>query len=369
MSKKTWIGIILVLLVIVVGVVAFLKKEDKKVGDVPNPAPTEKKEKETLLQNDKLSVVTSLEDKIGNNTAWCGTFNLIWNDLKNDLAKQDIVFDKKSEIVEHLNKGTFSTADLSEESYYKVYGTSSLELKAQIEKAIQEKFNETSDILDNFDWPNADYFLYCMLKKEFEFPQEFTELENGKFGDYKNVKYFGIGETSEEEIRDQVVVLYYHSKDDFAIKLLTKNNDEVILSRGNKEDNFGEMYENIMKKSEEYDGIYEFGENDTLKIPNIKFDLKEEIKEVENQPFQFSNGSEYVIDTALQTIQFELDKKGGKIKSEAGMSTRLTAILEPQEPREFLVDDTFTIFLQEQEKELPYFAAKISDISNVQEVK
>ena len=51
------------------------------------------------------------------------------------------------------------------------------------------------------------------------------------------------------------------------------------------------------------------------------------------------------------------------------MSTRLTAILEPQEPREFLVDDTFTIFLQEQEKELPYFAAKISDISNVQEVK
>ena len=84
-----------------------------------------------------------------------------------------------------------------------------------------------------------------------------------------------------------------------------------------------------MKKSEEYDGIYEFGENDTLKIPNIKFDLKEEIKEVENQPFQLSNGSEYVIDTALQTIQFELDKKGGKIKSEAGMMVNRTSIMMP----------------------------------------
>lgn len=372
MSKKAWIGIILVILVIVVGAVVYLKREDQRVADVPNPAPIEKKEAETLPKSDTLSVVTSLEDKIGDNTAWCGTFNLIWNDLKNDLAKQDIIFDKKSEIVEHLNKGTFSTHDLSEASYYKVYGTPSLELKAQIEKAIQEKFNETSDILDDFDWSNAgpeDYFLYCMLKKEFEFPQEFTELENGKFGNQENVKYFGIGKTSEETVRDQVAVLYYNSKDDFAIKLLTKNNDEVILSRGNKEDNFGEMYENIMKKSEEYDGIYEFGENDTLKIPNIKFDLKEEIKEVENQPFQFSNGNEYEIDTALQTIQFELDKKGGKIKSEAGIMAKETAILMPQEPREFLVDDTFTIFLQEQEKELPYFAAKISDISNVQEVK
>ncbi len=369
MSKKTWIGIILVILVIVAGAVAFLKKENRRVAEVPNPAPTEKKETETLTKNDKLSIVTSLEDKIGDNTAWCGTFNLIWNDLKNDLAKQDIVFSPQPEVVENLNKGTFTTSDLSEESYYKVYDTPSLALKEQIEKAIQEKFNEKSDILDDFDWTNGsseDYFLYCMLKKEFEFPQVFTELENGQFGNYENVKYFGIDETSEENVRDQVVILYYHSKEDFAIKLLTKNNDEVIISRGNNEDNFSQMYENIMKKSEEYDGSYEFGENDTLKIPNIKFDLKEEIKEVEKQPFYFSNGKEYTIDTALQTIQFELDKKGGKIKSEAGMTARATSILMPEEPREFLVDNTFSIFLIEQERKLPYFAAKIADITTVQ---
>ena len=35
-------------------------------------------------------------------------------------------------------------------------------------------------------------------------------------------------------------------------------------------------------------------------------------------------------------------------------------------PREFVVDDTFTIFLKEKDKELPYFAAKISDITKVQ---
>ena len=42
------------------------------------------------------------------------------------------------------------------------------------------------------------------------------------------------------------------------------------------------------------------------------------------------------------------------------------AAINPKEPREFLVDDTFTIFLRETEKDLPYFAAQISDISQVQ---
>ena len=39
----------------------------------------------------------------------------------------------------------------------------------------------------------------------------------------------------------------------------------------------------------------------------------------------------------------------------------------PEEPRNFFVDDTFTIFLKEEGRDLPYFAAQISDISQVQE--
>ena len=117
--------------------------------------------------NTKLNIVTSLEDEITSNTAWCGTFNLIWNDLKNDLAKKDIVFNPQPTAVDNLNKGTFNTSYLSEDSYYKVYGSPTLELKKQIEKAIKEKFNETSDILDDFSWEEGEsdnYFLYVMLK-------------------------------------------------------------------------------------------------------------------------------------------------------------------------------------------------------------
>ena len=363
MKKKVLIiiGIILLLILLIFGIWYIIDK-----NKINNNEPTNPIVSTTLTEG--TDVILSLEDTITNNSVWCGTFNLIWNDLKNDLAKQDIVFSPQLEVVENLNKSTFTTDELSEDSYYKKYGTPSIELKEEIEKAIKDKFNETSDILDDFNWNdtgNKDYFLYAMLKKEFEFPKEFAELKDGNFGNYSNVKYFGIDNTTSDEVRNQVEVLYYNSKYDFAIKLITKGNDEVIISRGNNENTFKDIYDEIEEKSDNYEGNKEFAEEDILKIPNITFNLKEEFKELEAQPFEFSNGDIYKIETALQTIKFKLDKKGGEIKSEAGMMVRENAIAI-DEPREFLVDDTFTIFLKENSKDLPYFAAKISDISSVQ---
>ena len=66
----------------------------------------------------------------------------------------------------------------------------------------------------------------------------------------------------------------------------------------------------------------------------------------------------------MQTIQFELDRTGGKIKSEAGMMNQEMGL--PYANREFRIDDTFAIFLKEEGKATPYFAAKISDITKFQ---
>ena len=318
----------------------------------------------------EISTVLTLEDEIQADTIWCGTFQLIWNDLKNDLAKQDIVFSPQLEVVENLNKGTFTVDDISEEFYYKKIGIPSIELKEEIENAIKEKFNETSNILDDFDWENArpeDYFLYVMLKKEFEFETEFEEFENGKFGEYDDIEFFGIETDETGSLRSQVQVLYYESKDDFAIKLKTKQNDEVILCKNPEGNTFNEIYQNILTKQSEYDGEDYLQEGELLKIPNIKIDEKNEITEVENKSFLFSNGDEYKISKALQTIEFELDRKGGRITSEAGMMVQRQSIeFEPEEKREFFIDNTFAIFLVEEEKDTPYFAGFINDITKFQ---
>ena len=91
-----------------------------------------------------------------------------------------------------------------------------------------------------------------------------------------------------------------------------------------------------------------------------------ELKSSNNKDFLFSNGATYRIEKALQTIEFELDKTGGKIKSEAGMMVTKNSIAIEDELREFSIDNTFAIFLIEKGKEKPYFAGKINDITKFQ---
>ncbi len=312
----------------------------------------------------------TLEDEIGENAIWCGTFQLIWNDLKNDLAKQDIVFTPQLKVVENLNKQTFTTNDISNKCYYKKYGTPTLELKKEIETEIKNKFNEKSDILDEFEWvvkDPKDYFLYVMLKKEFKFEKSFDELDNGKFKNYDNVRYFGIKKDNEnDELKKQVEVLYYNTKEDFAIKLKTKKEDEIILCKNPKGNTFNEIYKNVGEQQKNYKGKTYIQNGELLKIPNLKINEKTEFVELEKKPFLFSNGDEYKIEKALQTIQFELDKTGGKIKSEAGMMVRKESAIIVNEIREFALDDTFAIFLIEEGKSTPYFAGKVSDITKFQ---
>ena len=347
--------------------------KDYKVA-TENKKDNENQKNEETETSAEINFALTLEDNVGQDTAWCGTFQLIWNDLKNDLAKQDIIFMQEPDlqVVKNLNKETFKTEDISENSYYKVYGNPTLELKEQIEKAIKEKFNEESDILDDFSWENnnpKDYFLYCMLKKEFEFPVAFKELEDGEFanGKYSKINYFGLEKDAEEELRSQVEVLYYNSPSQFAVKLKTKQNDEIILARGEEGNTFQEKYNNINTNSENYEGIKEFTEKDELKIPNIDFKQKTEFTELEQKEFSFANEDVYIIEKALQTIQFELDKEGGKIKSEAGIMNKEMAIATDEiEERKFNFDDEFVIFLKENDKEKPYFAASISDITKFQ---
>lgn len=334
-----------------------------------NTSKSDIKEKETF-NTEGVTTTLTLEDEIQDDTIWCGTFQLIWNDLKNDLAKQDIVFTPQLKVVENLNKETFRVNDLSDKYFYKKIGTPSISLKKEIEQAIKDKFNEKSDILNDFEWENRDpkdYFLYAMLKKEFQFEKAFEELDNGKFTDYENVSYFGIKKSSEsEELRNQVKVLYYNSKDDFAIKLITKQEDEVILCKNPKGNTFNEIYKNITTQESKYKGNKNFQEGELLKVPNIKMNEKTEFTEIQNKSFLFSNGESYHIEKALQTIQFELDKTGGKIKSEAGMMVKYESAIMIDEIREFAIDDTFAIFLIEKGKDKPYFAGKINDITKFQ---
>lgn len=57
---------------------------------------------------------------------------------------------------------------------------------------------------------------------------------------------------------------------DFAVKLRTKQGDEIILYRTDDKKTFDEYYEDIKRKSKKYDGNTAFTDDDRLLVPYIR---------------------------------------------------------------------------------------------------
>ena len=299
------------------------------------------------------------------NTVWVGTFQLIWNDLIDEIIKNPVKFNTPSEMADNLNQKEFTTDDLKDSSYYKKLGLASKELKIEIENAIKEKFNEKSDILHKFDWSPAPnkYILYAMLKKDFQYIKTFDKLPNDEFkGSKGEVQYFGIDKNSPNSLRYTVKVLFYNSPDDFAVLLRSKQGDNVYLYRTDDNKTLDILYSDMKSKSDKYMGLRSFGKKDELKIPLIDFKKEKCFSEICNKPIK---GTDFIIGQALETIQFKMDEAGVKLKSEAGMMVGCTCTPSfRDEPRYFYFNNKYVIFLQEKDK--PYFAMKIEDAKALQ---
>ena len=296
------------------------------------------------------------------NKVWCGTFNLVWNDFMNDVVKGNVEFrDGESELANELNKQSFKVDQLSENSYFKIHGQAMGEdLKNKIQNGIKQKFNEDSNLIDRIDWNDSNgYVLYAMLKKEFNFLEPFsTAIGSMKFNNSEpRIKCFGVDSSNNPIASKNVEVLFYNSEDDFAIKLKTKEGEEVILYKTTGENkSFEENYKEIKKQQINYSGKNTFEENDILRIPFIKVNDEINYDELCGREIKNSN---YYIKQALQTIDFELNNVGGSVKSEAVIDATQKAWTEKS--RKMIFDSDFILYLKEESKEQPYFALKVDN--------
>ena len=298
--------------------------------------------------------------------------------MVNEVVKQDVVFTPQLKIVENLNKQTFKKRELSPTSYYAKFWLLTLDLKDEIEKWIKNKFNETSNVLNQLDWSNvpqsdsyynwkkrARYWFYAMLKKIFKFENVFDELDSWRFNNkHDNIKYFWIKWTSDSKLYKQVYIYYYNSDNDFAVFLKTKEGENVILARWVSWNSFMDIYNNILKNRVEYKWNHYFTKNDYLKVPELSIKTLAEFTELEDKEFTTVGGI-WKIEKALQTIELKLDEKWWEIKSEAWIMAEIEDSELPmvEEHRYFYFDQPYIIMLKESDKDLPYFAAQISDIT------
>ena len=316
------------------------------------------KGKARMVPSFSSSISTMDENKV-----WCGTFNLVWNDFMNDVIGHKIEFeDGPSEMANELNEQKFTIDELDEKSYFKIHGIENLDLKNKIIQGIKNKFNEESTILERCDFNSKEsgYVLYAMLKKEFNFLEPFSTAMGSM--EFKNsntkVKCFGVDNTNNPVAGKNVEVLFYNSTEDFAIKIKTKEGDEVILYRTSEVGKtFNGYYQDINEKELKYTGSKMFEETDKILIPFIK--IYDEVNYDDLCGKYIKETNKMYIKQALQTIDFELNNVGGSVKSEAIIEVPQSVSLDVE--REMIFNNNFVLFLKEGGKKQPYFALMVDD--------
>lgn len=278
------------------------------------------------------SYLSPLDENTSNNI-WVGTFDLAWKELASLVGKDGKVeLFNEVQIANELNKSTFSKEMLSEEDY---------------------TISVTENERDGYD-------IYATLNKDLGFLHSFDNFNksNKTFGENTEeyIKYFGINKGTPDKVNENVEVLFYNKRgEDFAIKLKTKEGDEIILYRTEDIKSFDEYYQDIKNKSNEYTGEKKFISDDELYVPYVKVIGRINYSEL---TCEFIKNTEAMyIDEAFQDVRFYLNEKGCNLESK---STLITASYSATN-RYFEFYDTFIIFMKEKDIDTPYFALKVDN--------
>ncbi len=356
--KKSVIGVSALIILALVTTGCYWKKQKSVAEPAAVLETSQNKDFETVALFSSMSPAP--------NRVWAGTFQIVWNDFMNEIVGGPVKFvGYNSPLADGLNKQAFRAEQISAKDYYKAWGDVSPKMKAKIEKGIKDKFNEKSDILDLMDWtPAADkYIVYAMLKKDFQFKDAFDELADAKFGNDKTlVKYFGTKPETKERLDDNIQVLFYNNENDFALKLLTQSSDEVYLYRTGDDKPFEQFFNDMNRKTDAYYGSQNRVKLGLFKVPDISL---YKLKSFDELCGKIIEGKSFMIDQAIETVDFKMNKQGVKLKSEAAIMTRNSAILDTTAPKNFYFDNTFVLFLKEKDKKQPYFALRVHNVSDI----
>ena len=284
------------------------------------------------------------------NNLWVGTLDLAWKDLKEKIGVDKIELEGDNpKIVDELNNSTFSKEMLNEKDY-----------QINVERTVTDGYkidatlNKELNFLEVFD----------------NFSNDYTKWKFGKDEDF--IKYFGINNASSEEMNKNVEILFYNKigngdlrSNDMAIKLKTKEDDEIILYRTNDKKTFDEYYKDIELKSKQYNGRTKFSEDDELRIPYIRINGMISYNELYGK--EIKNSKELYIYDVIQNINFSLNEKGCNLSSKATMVTEYMGIGEDTKYCYF--DDTFIIFMKEKNSDRPYFALKVDNSDILEKIE
>lgn len=322
---------------------------------------------QTQISSDVLQqtdIVASLDSETisGRNLVYCATFQLVWNELADEIIKSPIELNGNLQLVQSLNKRLFEKRDISPSCYLAMAGFGQNGIVEQIQHELRERFHREPEL--DIQIPPDGILAYAYLEKSLLFETKFDVYSEPLLFDGKiNVQSFGVAQNSTAS--SQIAILDYYDSDNFILKfqkLANADTDEIVLAKVTPKSTLVETVESVLSRVDEKSNSPTTRKNletvEKVQIPKLCFNILREYRELEgkfvlNQGFQ-----DYFIAVAQQVTKFQLDETGANLSSEALM--KLLRGIAP-EPRKFVFDKPFLLFIKEPQSRFPYLALWIDN--------
>jgi hypothetical protein len=319
-------------------------------------------------------MVPTLETPIpaSKSAIWCGAFQLAWNRMKTDVAKEPLRIQGAEALCTILNACAFNDADLTPESFYAAAGLEQDGIEARIRREMGERFPGVSPELTPV--PGRSAVAYAYLAAGLRFTYAYVEQKEGVpfregSGRLATVRGFGVRSSESHAYRDayrQPRVLY-HGPDEppreYVVDLDPKSGpQQIVLAMMKRPTTLAEGIAWVEKNTASGDSEG-FRGGESLIVPEVAMGIVHHFAELEGPDRVFLNPvlREDYVAVARQFIQFRLDRGGAELRAEAEFAAAKAA-MPSGAPLQLLFDRPFLLLMKKRGASRPYFAVWIDNL-------
>ena len=190
------------------------------------------------------------------------------------------------------------------------------------------------------------------LKQPLRFHAAGDETDVASFG----IEDFRCHDAREKSLRGQVSVLDYVGPDDLVLQLSTQQ-DPIVLAKKPRAATLAEALAAVQARFARplgRDVQKKLDIEERLVIPLLSLFVERKYTELIQRTILNPGFTTLFVEDSIQFIRFQLDESGAILEAEAAIFV-LNGDEPPPEPRRFVFDRPFLLYLQQRQAEQPYF--------------